>query len=308
MPRTMVRSILSSLLAASCLGCAAAPPRVASVRFEGWDAVELRSSSVRVVVVPAIGRIVHFGRIDGPNLLWLSRKFAEGQPAEIRQWQNFGGDKVWPWPQSQWASLFGRGWPPPPGFDPGRFVVEPSPDGRLRLVSDADPASGYRVVREIELASERPSMRVLSRIERVARSGEEAPILAAWTVTQLMPPDELFAPVETSATRPWVSMSEAPDARFVVAVPGGFRIEPLQQSQKAGFDASVLVARFGEDRLVQRIVRGSEGAYLDPTDRAQVYAQQFDQSGRPQFVELEFTAAPSETSELVVEWTIEPVE
>lgn len=308
MGRSARTFLVCSLLVSSLVGCSPIAPGAKSTRFEGWDAVELRSSSARVVVVPSIGRIMHFGRIDGPNLLWVSRQFAGKDPAEVGYWQNFGGDKVWPWPQAKWGAVFGRGWPPPRGFDPVPHRVERLADGRLRMTSEPDPTTGYRVVREIELAPDRPCLRVATRMERVFRPGDEPAVMGAWVVSQIMTPDDLFVPVLASATRPWVSMSEEPDPQFVSPAPGGFRIHPRPQAQKAGFDSDRLVAVFGKDRLVHRLLRVSEGDYLDPTDRGQVYAHKHDEQGRAEYVELEFTAPPGEVSELVVEWSIEPIE
>lgn len=71
------------------------------------------SQHVEMVIVPDINRIVRFGRPGGPNLLWVDPE-AENGPA--MPWKNWGGEKLWFWPQERWPEL-GSPWPPP--MDPG---------------------------------------------------------------------------------------------------------------------------------------------------------------------------------------------
>ncbi|MBN2201591.1 hypothetical protein JW777_06550 [bacterium] len=41
------------------------------IEYHGWrDSVDIRNAECRVVVVPAIGRIMHYGFRDGENMLW----------------------------------------------------------------------------------------------------------------------------------------------------------------------------------------------------------------------------------------------
>ncbi|UCF38009.1 MAG: hypothetical protein JSU96_03875, partial [Acidobacteriota bacterium] len=103
--------------------------QVRKVSFRGWEeALELSNGDTRVVIVPSIGRIMHYGLSDGPNILWVNPEFegvggiekpraAEG-PVE---WSNFGGDKVWPTPEALFPSVNGRAWPPDHFIDGSRY-------------------------------------------------------------------------------------------------------------------------------------------------------------------------------------------
>src|SRR5947207_10963864 len=49
---------------------------------------------------------------------WENRTLDGIKPEpESKEWGNFGGDKTWPAPQSDWPKLTSRAWPPPVAFD-----------------------------------------------------------------------------------------------------------------------------------------------------------------------------------------------
>ena len=56
-------------------------PAIAGVKVEkvdylGWkDAIEINNGEVKLIVVPAIGRIMHYSYLDGDNILWSDPQF-----------------------------------------------------------------------------------------------------------------------------------------------------------------------------------------------------------------------------------------
>lgn len=66
-------------------------PIIQRIRFDGLDAVELRTSSLRVVALVAKGpRIAFWGRPGGDNLLlWKPGKYFRGN------WELMGGHRLW---------------------------------------------------------------------------------------------------------------------------------------------------------------------------------------------------------------------
>ena len=103
------------LLKSCLLLCLLALPAIAGVKVEkvdylGWkDAIEINNGEVKLIVVPAIGRIMHYSYLDGDNILWSDPQFhgkvlPKGMPDIDEEgnfaWTNFGGDKVWPNEQS----------------------------------------------------------------------------------------------------------------------------------------------------------------------------------------------------------------
>jgi hypothetical protein len=103
---------------------------------------------------------------------------------ESKEWGNFGGDKAWPAPQSDWPKLTSRAWPPPVAFDsmPARATV----DGFVvKLISAVDPHYGIRAYREINLTFDRPVMTITTTYEKV--SGQPFRV-GVWVITQLKDP------------------------------------------------------------------------------------------------------------------------
>lgn len=67
------------------------PVTIKRIEHEGLDAVELRTSALRIVALTAKGpRIAFFGRPGGPNLLlWAPGKYRRGS------WDLMGGHRLW---------------------------------------------------------------------------------------------------------------------------------------------------------------------------------------------------------------------
>src|ERR1043165_8928211 len=83
--------------------------------YHGWkNCAVLSNGKFEVIYVPQIGRIMRYGRIGGPNMLWENPKYF-GKTVDLKNpgkdWTNFGGDKLWSAPQDRW------GWPPDPRID-----------------------------------------------------------------------------------------------------------------------------------------------------------------------------------------------
>ena len=65
----------------------------------------LASTQLEARFDPSRGRLVHLSQPSGANLLWINGD-PEGGKGKYSGWANWGGDKLWPSPQSSW------GWPP----------------------------------------------------------------------------------------------------------------------------------------------------------------------------------------------------
>src|SRR5436853_5292704 len=102
------------------LGAVVVRTSVKRANYHQWpDSLILSNGRVEAVIVPAIGRVMQFrfaGEEDGP--FWENRALDGIKPEpESKEWGNFGGDKTWPAPQSDWPKLTSRAWPPPVAFD-----------------------------------------------------------------------------------------------------------------------------------------------------------------------------------------------
>jgi len=155
--------------------------------YHGWaDSILVSNGRVEAVIVPAIGRVMQFrfaGEEDGP--FWENHALDGVKPEpESKEWANFGGDKAWPSPQSDWPKLTQRAWPPPVAFD--SMPVRATVNGFVvKLISAVDPHYGIRAYREINLALDQPVMTITTTFEKV--SGQPLRV-GVWVVTQLKDP------------------------------------------------------------------------------------------------------------------------
>ncbi len=160
--------------------------KIEKTLFDGREAWKLSDGQNEAVIVPEWGRVMSFSRVGAPNWLWR----APAGKSLMGGWNNVGGDKTWLAPQSQWVAINGRGWPPPPEWDGmgHKAVVK---DGKLWMVSRVARGFGTRVVRQFWFDANGDFV-----IEQAAEKVEGDPLfLSLWSVTQIVPPDAIFLPV-----------------------------------------------------------------------------------------------------------------
>ena len=244
---------------------------VTKIPYHGWpDCYLISNGGVEAIVVPAIGRVMQLrlaGKEDGA--LWENRAL-DGQLHKpgSHEWINFGGDKVWPAPQSAWAQQQGQDWPPPAGFDSSPMEANACERGVV-LTSTIDPAFGIQVIRHVELDVELPVMRIRSEFRKVVGHAVKASV---WTITQLQEPERVFVPL--------CKRSKMPDGfiRLTKAGPEDLRIDDCLLSlghhrvkcTKIGTDATSM-AWVGQDLVVRIDAEAGPGDYPDGGCITQVY-------------------------------------
>jgi hypothetical protein len=179
---------------------------VRTIEYQGWhESVEITNGTGRLVVVPAIGRIMFYGFEDGANVLWENPEYLgkilppEGPIREKGEsiWMNFGGDKVWPAQQDHWKDLNGYDWPPDPWFDGGIHSVRILDDG-VKIKSPVSEFNGARSEREIRLAPMGTRVSIHQTIEKVKASRKasiESIPFTIWNITQIRQPEQILIPL-----------------------------------------------------------------------------------------------------------------
>jgi hypothetical protein len=163
--------------------------KVERVEYHGWHgAYRMSNGSVELVVVPQIGRIMRYGVVGGPNMLWENpdvRGTVSDPIKPTADWINYGGDKLWNAPQEKWD------WPPDPALDRGTYTVTPRPGGRLLLTGQASAKSGLQFQREITLAAQGTGVTIRNTLANV---GAKPANWAIWEVAQIDDPTEVRLP------------------------------------------------------------------------------------------------------------------
>ena len=169
---------------------------VERVSYHGWkNALRMRNKMAEVVVVPEIGRVMSFRLRAGENVFWEDHSL-DGQrgDAGAKDWINFGGDKTWPAPESDWSKFTKRKeWRPPPAFDslPVKVIVDGSD---VMLTSPVDPFYGVRTTRRVHLYEN--ILQITTTYERI--TGEPAK-MGVWVITQFKDPVGVYVPVKTNS-------------------------------------------------------------------------------------------------------------
>jgi len=256
---------------------------VAQMDYHGWkNCYRLASAKLEVMVVPAIGRIMQIRRVgDEAGVLWENRALDGQMPRpDSGVWANFGGDKCWPAPQSDWPRVLGHDWPPPASFDASPLEVTVTDRG-LVLKGPVDAAWGVRAVRYLELD---PAAAVL-RVRTEFRKATGKPVrVGIWTIAQFndpacvaieLPENSRFAGGYTHLSKPDPE-GLAVDGRVLTFV------RHASKFVKIGSDAASVVW-VGAGSVVRMESGFIAGEYPDGGCRVEVYTN----PGEQKYVELE---------------------
>ena len=289
-----------------------------SINYRGWEnSIELRNSVVRVVVVPAVGRILHYGFAGGENLLFVDPNhvgqvnthpgpaIVDGEPG----WVHYGGDRVWPTEEDRFEEVNGARRPPDHFFDGMRGRVE---GDEAVLECEVSEFCGAKVIRRIALEPE--STRLTIRQElikvRLGRRTDLEPIpLTLWNVSTLRLPEQIFFPLNPeSCFKDQVVVPAWPDqpnrgAENVTRERGIGVFLPNAVDQKVGADAPGWIAGIVDDVvMVERFGFDPQAVYPDGGTRVTAYLN-------PSIGELECLSPlarlkPGESLEHTVVWEL----
>jgi hypothetical protein len=290
---------------------------VQQIDFHGWSgAYEITNGEARVVVVPQIGRIMHYGLADGDNVLWNKPELlgkvlpADGPPIGENgnlEWQNFGGDKVWANEQSDFEAINDHSWPPDHWFDGSPQQIDLI-EGGVRITSPVSPANGARVLRDIELSATGSRLRITQHLEKVqvALHADLEPLqYTIWNVTQIRPPQLALLPLNPHSSqqqrfRLWEGTS--PESFVTDGDIGYFTPHPTD-SQKAGVDSDRWLAAIVDDVVIAEFYRrDATQRYPDDGMSAEVYTS-------THYTELELLSPLSplqvgESLSFTIEWEL----
>jgi hypothetical protein len=197
------------------------PVTIRHVTYHGWtDAVRLSNGLVEAIVVPQIGRVMRFQFVGRPETdplyedpAWAGKS---GSKADLASWANFGGDKLWPSPQSAWP---GGTWPPDKAFDGDPYYAEAIPNG-VRLISPVSPAFAARAFRSITMRPGQPRLYFQQKLVKDAHAPRPFPI-GVWTITQVR--------ADAFITIPTLPMPGQPQGTLSLSDTGITNVPPFYQ-------------------------------------------------------------------------------
>lgn len=249
-----------------------APIQIRIGPYFGWNrSITISNGKVEAVAVPAVGRVMQFRFVGQSSPFWEDPALRGKDPdPKSSDWGNFGGDKTWPSPQSDWSQHTQRGWPPPPAFD--SMPVEASiRRDTVVLTSPVDPYYGIRTERVIALAHDAPVMTITTTYEKV----DGAPVKAGiWVITQLDEPVGVFCPVPTRS-----KFETGYDPQSGNELPANLKVDRAllsltrdpRKSTKIGTDSSRLLWVGSTQMLLIDSPRIANAEYPDNGSSAEVY-------------------------------------
>ena len=249
-----------------------APNSAAFTNYHGWsNAVSINNGVVEAVVVPTDGRVQQFRFLGDTNGVFWENSALWGK-TRSGFYPNFGGDKAWPSPQSDW------GWPPPKGFD-GSIETVSFTNGIVTLVSPVDTTYNIRTTRIIELLSNEPVMRIRTIFERTAPTDMTNKSLGVWIDCQaaVTGDSRCYVPVPSPSIFP-NGFTTNGSAQFTTALPAGYAsanglisFKPDSRNHKLGFDGGTLVLVGTDLSLRVDAPRIPDATYPDGNSSTEVY-------------------------------------
>ena len=240
-------------------------PAISKVTYFDRPAYKLTNGAVEAVVVPEIGRVMRFGKVGGPNLLWNNPQ------AQLTNdgWKNYGGDKTWLSPQSNWKVFHGSaGWPPEPALDGLPQKADVLTGGKLQLTTPLSK-TGIRVIRTLYFDENGEFV-----IEQTARKESGEPLQAGlWSISQVVPGEAVFFAINPDTQYKdglyrWNNNAALPAERVR---PNLIKIEPRAAGSgtKMGFDTKISALASVSDGVawVQKSAR-PDGDYPDGASEA----------------------------------------
>jgi hypothetical protein len=262
---------------------------VSKIEYNGWnDSYDIENGMVKVVVVPAIGRIMHYSFANDDNILWhdpsyYGKTLPYGKALPNNEWANFGGDKVWPTEQSQFPAINGHGWPPDHWFDGGAHQAEEIPNG-VKITSQVSKYCGAFVTREITLdpnSSELLIKQTIKKVRAAEKSSVEPIDFTIWNVTQIRSPQMALLNLNPASSLPNRIHTWSQEAASNLSISGDVAaFLPGPSSQKVGADSDHWLGAIVGDVVIGEFFRLQSGTYPDGGLSAEVYTE-------PRYTELE---------------------
>lgn len=275
------------------------------IPYRGWTgSLRIANDLVEAVVVPTIGRVMQFRwATDGENVLWEDTMLdGHRNNNNADRWLNFGGDKIWPSPQSGWKQITGRSWPPPKAFDALPWSAEVF-GSAIVITSPVDPDFGIQTVRRITLAPSCPVMSISTIYLKVAGTPIRTGI---WVITQMRDAERIYAVLPEPSIFPAGFSQQSGPAPPSLEVEG--RLLSLDRAQnvkiKIGLDARSLLW-IGKNDILRIDSAQATGEFPDEGCHTEIYSNP-DPSP---YVELETlgplaTLKPGETIEGLNTYTL----
>ena len=267
--------------------------------YKNWkNVVEISNLEIKLIVIPEIGRIMHFGFINDENLLYQNDDFngvafKVGEyftKDSIKQAPNVGGNRVLPCSEEYHHLITGSRYIPDPFINASAYTVDFLDNGII-LKSPISALLGIQIKRTITILEEGCSVNINQELikKQVAKNTvlEKIP-LTIWSLSKIQVPNISYTSIsENSIFKDGFTISKWPDAKNYAeesaSVNNGFlELKSSEEHpQKIGLDSKKCVAAYLKNTLfVEQFTFDEKGTYPDKGTSVTIF-------GNHLFTELE---------------------
>lgn len=148
--------------------------KIKNISYKGWkETIEISNSTIKILVVPEIGRIMHYGFLDGTNMFYENEqlegiKFNAGnyfQENNTNQAPNLGGNRVLPCSEEYFNILTGSRHVPDPFLNASSYEVTFLKNGVI-LKSPLSELLGIQLERIITMSENGTKVKIQQKIDK----------------------------------------------------------------------------------------------------------------------------------------------
>lgn len=257
---------------------------IAAIEYRGWtNAYRLENDRAEAILIPALGRLIHFAPRQGTSLFRLDPALAGRTPPPGERFFNIGGDWLWPVAQARWAGFAedGRDWPPPAllADRPWDCSAWTDADGAqcVQFTREYDAPLHIRATRLFRLAPGSAALVVHQSIERTGPSG--IPVVL-WNISQIAQAEHIVLPVEKmSLFRSGLKtlMGRKPPRKQLAACDGAavYRVSPGAETKLGSASPRAWIAAARSTNVVfESAANSASGEFPDGGCTVEVYSNQ----------------------------------
>jgi hypothetical protein len=184
--------------------------KIKKIEYKGWkNAIEISNLEIKILVVPEIGRIMHFSFLDGQNIFYENEQlegielntgeyFTENN---IKQAPNLGGNRVLPCSEEYFDSLTGSRHIPDPFINASAYKTILLKNGIL-LTSPLSELLGIQIERSITISENGTDVSIKQKLsKKIAAQNtilEKIP-LTIWSLSKIKTPNVSYLPIDTNS-------------------------------------------------------------------------------------------------------------
>lgn len=241
--------------------------RVKTILYKGWEkAIEISNSEIKIIVVPEVGRLLHFSFLNADNIFYENKTlegltFKNGayfKENNIIQTPNIGGNRVLPCSEDYFHLITGSRHVPDPFINASEYKATILKNGVV-LKSPISDLLGIQIIRKITINEFDTTVKInqeLIKIKSALTPVLEKIPLTIWSLSKIKTPNVSYTKLaENSVFKNGFTISEWPDAQNYAEKNASVNNNLLtlkssdEYPQKIGTDSRNWVASYLNDTL-----------------------------------------------------------